>query len=932
MDITKDTIISQLYDGTLTISKVPKEFKKDPDVLKAYEEIKNTKLLTKILNKIEKKSDISDLNDSPDIVFRSPEVIKAVLDKGIYDKYKRLLNQRKSEKCRAMKSEYKKYISDNPELYDNIPETIRSLLWSGYDILTDRFVVCEEIRSIFETIKFDTSSFPSEYLFLSFDETDTSPYRFYKHHYSEFFTLKDFLEYMKNNNYDVYSNSCFKYYNFSKAEIKKYKLDIEKLYSGSITAFGKYNSFDEMKTKFEDSAENVRYKKIYDDCYKLQLSGVTRELNEPIGISVRFKYFFEFDSFLRGDLSDANLIFCEGLEKLAGINNLQIDFSNARIISKVREKLNIAPLSICEEVPALKNSEVAAENYYLPVKANSTELSIMDEERELVHAEHTSSMEYNDHRENVFYYCSDLHLADRFNILKSTGECQTHEDEIYLMYKLIEKIFSSITLEASVHRGYIKFLLIDGDVSRDYRLFCMFVALINRYLENNKTDSIKIVFTLGNREYLGMTAEEIDKLSVLIKKSKMYLLQNEILLVDKDNYLCVLDAKELSELKKNTPKLQYILTRSKSIILGGVGFHVNNRYYPNVQCEEFEKLYSLLIKYASNNNVIIMSHYPPIKDAEANASSYQCEYRDLQTGFIYVHGHTHNNFYYNDGTKAVYADCQLYANEKTGTVSEIEVKQFYCKNSFDLFSNTSDGIHKISKDDYKDYMRGKNITMQLNRETDKLYLVKKHDYHCFIHESRGTISIMNGGVMKKIPEACNVQYIYDNLDAVISIIEEPMSVFNKLLGYISRIIKSIGGTGKIHGCIVDIDYFNHIYVNPNDQTITPYSALNMKDKVVYPNIAALLESESSFLYDNMKSLLSDNTDDAICDLAVLNNIFYLSNAYGEVQEYKSTDIYSDSLKIKKMQKLNDGILAVWYDPHSARKIMEDNKRLLLELK
>ena len=101
---------------------------------------------------------------------------------------------------------------------------------------------------------------------------------------------------------------------------------------------------------------------------------------------------------------------------------------------------------------------------------------------------------------------------------------------------------------------------------------------------------------------------------------------------------------------------------------------------------------------------------------------------------------------------------------------------------------------------------------------------------------------------------------------------------------------------------------------------------------VYPNIAALLESESSFLYDNMKSLLSDNTDDAICDLAVLNNIFYLSNAYGEVQEYKSTDIYSDSLKIKKMQKLNDGILAVWYDPHSARKIMEDNKRLLLELK
>jgi len=53
---------------------------------------------------------------------------------------------------------------------------------------------------------------------------------------------------------------------------------------------------------------------------------------------------------------------------------------------------------------------------------------------------------------------------------------------------------------------------------------------------------------------------------------------------------------------------------------------------------------------------------------------------------------------------------------------------------------------------------------------------------------------------------------------------------------------AIGGSGSIHGCIVDIDWFNHIYLNPFDGKVTPYFALNTTDKLVFKNVESLLSS------------------------------------------------------------------------------------------
>ena len=65
------------------------------------------------------------------------------------------------------------------------------------------------------------------------------------------------------------------------------------------------------------------------------------------------------------------------------------------------------------------------------------------------------------------------------------------------------------------------------------------------------------------------------------------------------------------------------------------------------------------------------------------------------------------------------------------------------------------------------------------------------------------------------------------MDKVVSIVKNPLAPYLEIQKGIAERIAMIGGRGKIHGCIIDIDWFNHIFVNPCDLKITPYWASDM---------------------------------------------------------------------------------------------------------
>lgn len=231
-------------------------------------------------------------------------------------------------------------------------------------------------------------------------------------------------------------------------------------------------------------------------------------------------------------------------------------------------------------------------------------------------------------------------------------------------------------------------------------------------------------------------------------------------------------------------------------------------------------------------------------------------------------------------------------------------------NKFVIFGRYLDGIYEITADEYRDFYRKKNIRMEYNR-SNKLYMIKKNGYYMFINEyENGTLYILNGGAIKKLP-INSLEYYYNNIEHVVAIINPPLQKFTEYQTSIAGAVKSFGGSGVIHGAIVDIDFFNHIYVNPIDMTITPYWADDIIHKIVYPSVPALLEDRCPQMFIAYKNL----SDSELNKQLILQS---KTKCLGK-EVYLSTDIYRASNEMKKMQKLIDGILTTWIDPKTGAK-------------
>ena len=83
-----------------------------------------------------------------------------------------------------------------------------------------------------------------------------------------------------------------------------------------------------------------------------------------------------------------------------------------------------------------------------------------------------------------------------------------------------------------------------------------------------------------------------------------------------------------------------------------------------------------------------------------------------------------------------------------------------------------------------------------------------------------------------------------------------MENYNNALKDISKYIKSIGESWWIHGCLIDIDWFNHIYLNPYYGKVLYYYATSIIEKYVYNSLKSLLTHHNEKLlevYENKKS-------------------------------------------------------------------------------
>ena len=133
-----------------------------------------------------------------------------------------------------------------------------------------------------------------------------------------------------------------------------------------------------------------------------------------------------------------------------------------------------------------------------------------------------------------------------------------------------------------------------------------------------------------------------------------------------------------------------------------------------------------------------------------------------------------------------------------------------------------------------------------------------------------------------------------------------ISPYRKAQEKIAEAVKSFGGAGTIHGCIIDIDFFNHIMLNPSDGVITYYTSPSFGLIKTYESILELLADNNKMLEQKYKKQLElseasnnlltkskiDVTGDLI-EIDVKNSVYAISNRMNQLQRLFDKKILRD---------------------------------------
>lgn len=456
------------------------------------------------------------------------------------------------------------------------------------------------------------------------------------------------------------------------------------------------------------------------------------------------------------------------------------------------------------------------------------------------------------------FYISDIHINEY------TKKNKKHR----LNYNFSEMTRKLISGTAADNSDGTEPLLIAGDITSKYSEIDFFFKIL-RYRWDGP-----IFFVLGNHEIMALEDinnhldQIIEKYRLICKKYDVTLLFNEVAFVYDEvtkngEILPFFKTEILSENEINSLPDEAIVRyaeKAKMIILGTTGFSyhckdihpkfkklcnaelglygqkVKTLYEDKCLSLRSEVVYKKIADALNQKEVIILSH-TPFKEWST---------LDYQSNFIYVSGHTHRNYYeYSDKVK-IYSDNQVgYDGINTN------LNYFYINGTFDSFINFEDGIHPITYSQYMEFNSGMNIRIKRNKNI-QVYMLKRDGYYMFVYYNASKkLVLLNGGASKLLKN--DIKYYYDNLTIYCKLLSQTISQYQAALENVSRIVMQLGGSGKIHGSIVDIDYNNHIFINPITGKSVIYNADDIQRRNVYPSLLSLLNDKCPRLVEKYSS-------------------------------------------------------------------------------
>lgn len=304
-------------------------------------------------------------------------------------------------------------------------------------------------------------------------------------------------------------------------------------------------------------------------------------------------------------------------------------------------------------------------------------------------------------------------------------------------------------------------------------------------------------------------------------------------------------------------------------------------------------------KYAEENRcaLVVLTHMP-VSDWCEDCSNF--------SNIAFFNGHTHRNIAW-AGEKNVFFYCDGQIGYKREHFLFMHTRLYQQRNPF---AGDSDGYREITCEEYKEFYHYLNedipgtgiIERQIRLYGSKLYVIKKDEYYGFFTVSTNKVCICNGGQLRTVGPFESMDFYYQYFSLMVKVYLLVLSPLRQIQERISSFVKGIGGSGKIHGTIVDIDYYNHIMVNSVDGSLVFYNSPYYGLIKPYSDLGLLLHEhcpriESRFLKGNQS-------------IIVAGNVPISTNPYTHIDIKNSP--YAISRRVNALQRLFDKhILRDW---------------------
>ena len=313
--------------------------------------------------------------------------------------------------------------------------------------------------------------------------------------------------------------------------------------------------------------------------------------------------------------------------------------------------------------------------------------------------------------------------------------------------------------------------------------------------------------------------------------------------------------KEMALINKKDNSKEYerqLIYYDNLIIVGGIGFSgKNSRFNANQgiyglavdrkeeiqRCAKWVELFRKGQEIARENHcALVVFTHTPFSDWGEGITDYE--------NCFFFSGHTHRNLAYGEEKNNYFiSDNQVGYYGKSFKFKKAAL--YMARNPF---ASDPDGYREISCIEYKEYYRFAlesipgtgTIERQISQNKARLYVMKQGEYVGFFLVSLRGVYICNGGQIRRIGSFEPLDRYYKNFYTMIEKYIVALTPLRQAQEKLSAYIKSFGGEGRIHGTIVDIDFENHVMINTDDGTITPYNSPVFGIVKKYQDIGSLI--------------------------------------------------------------------------------------------